>query len=368
MSVYVTNKTSTSISVSTTNTGRSNYLWEINGIESYTTSSSHTFTNLTPNTTYTIRCYFWSSGTWLLDGSITETTLANDNPPAPNPPSPPWHPPYVDYRVEGGYRLYWPVVSGATSYTLRVRRGYDNYTTTYNTSSTAYTVTGLQYGVTYYVSVRSENSAGSSNYTIEQPATVAPRTPNITGTSTSNSITISISGMSGNYDEVVVDRYTNNNVYIDNKTASSGTSTLTWTGLQSGQSFIFKARSRLYVNNTWLESVSEGVVQVQVGGTRPNNYSWTTPKTSGQPFSLTASEWNSFTARINQFRIYKGLGAFSFTTATTGNYFLASMFNQAVTAISAMSPPTPPPAMVSSGGIIYASYLNGIVNSLNSIP
>jgi hypothetical protein len=43
------------------------------------------------------------------------------------------------------------------------------------------------------------------------------------------------------------------------------------------------------------------------------------------------------------------------------------MFNEAVNAINAMTPPTTPPSTKSAGNDIYASYLNDIVTSLNSI-
>lgn len=100
---------------------------------------------------------------------------------------------------------------------------------------------------------------------------------------------------------------------------------------------------------------------------RPSNFSWTYSKTSGGDFNLLASEWNNLISKVNDFRQYKGLSSYSFTTASSGADFAAFYFNQAVTAISAMSPPTSSPSSVSSGQDIYASYLNGLVDSLNSI-
>lgn len=98
---------------------------------------------------------------------------------------------------------------------------------------------------------------------------------------------------------------------------------------------------------------------------RPSNFSWTYPKVSGGNFNLTATEWNSFTARINAFRTYKSIGSYSFTSAISGNSFTATMFNQARTAISAMNSSVP--SAVSSGGTVYASGLNSLVSALNAI-
>jgi hypothetical protein len=97
-------------------------------------------------------------------------------------------------------------------------------------------------------------------------------------------------------------------------------------------------------------------------------WQWYTPKVSGGNFSLSAQEWNDFTNTINTTRQNKGLSYYWFTTVNSGDPFYFWIFNQAVTAISEMSPPTPTPSSVSSGQTIYASYLNGLRDSLNSIP
>ena len=100
-------------------------------------------------------------------------------------------------------------------------------------------------------------------------------------------------------------------------------------------------------------------------GSRPSNFAWTTEKTSGGNFNLAAAEWNSFTSKINEFRTYKELSLVSFTSAVAGNNFTASMFNQAISALSGMTGSLP--ATQSSGNAIYASYLNNMVSAMNSI-
>ena len=106
---------------------------------------------------------------------------------------------------------------------------------------------------------------------------------------------------------------------------------------------------------------------------RPDSWSWTSTVSKGSKASngtvayLTAKEWNDFTARINEFRAYKGLSTYSFTTVKQGGNMMASQVNQAVTAISAMSPPTATPATVSAGQQVTAAFINGLSASLNSI-
>ena len=91
------------------------------------------------------------------------------------------------------------------------------------------------------------------------------------------------------------------------------------------------------------------------------------PKNSGSAFNLKATEWNSFTSKINEFRDWKGLSDYSFTTAVKGNTFTAAMFNQAVTAINAMYSNNPL-SSVSKGSTVTAYILNNIVSVLNNVP
>lgn len=114
-------------------------------------------------------------------------------------------------------------------------------------------------------------------------------------------------------------------------------------------------------------------------GVRPYDWTWANPKTQGTAFNLTVAEWNDFTNHINDFRTYydkkytKTIGKYSFTTAPfdPSKKFYAWIYNQAVTAISQMSPPISIPTDTalakSSGEKIYARYFNELSNSLNSI-
>ncbi len=101
---------------------------------------------------------------------------------------------------------------------------------------------------------------------------------------------------------------------------------------------------------------------------RPDDFSWVTAKVSGNNFNLSAYEWNLFTSRINEFRAYQGLSNYSFSTAYSGNDFTAAMYNQARTAISALSGSGSRSPSVFVGGTVYASYLNWIVADLNDTP
>lgn len=112
-------------------------------------------------------------------------------------------------------------------------------------------------------------------------------------------------------------------------------------------------------------SASSSTIYVTTLNVRPSDFSWTNAVFSTSKFYLPATEWNSFTSRINSFRAYKGLSSYTFTNAIYKNDFTATMFNQARTAISAMGASVP--SAQSSGNDIYVSYMNGLVSALNSI-
>lgn len=97
---------------------------------------------------------------------------------------------------------------------------------------------------------------------------------------------------------------------------------------------------------------------------RPSNWYWDTPKTSGSSFNLTASEWNRFTERINQFRTYKGFGGYPFEYVLYGTPVLARQINDAVYALRDI---TSVPVEAIPGYTATADLINTLSNNLNYI-
>lgn len=110
-----------------------------------------------------------------------------------------------------------------------------------------------------------------------------------------------------------------------------------------------------------------GQATIRTLGKRPDNWQWETAKVANQPFSMKATEWNNFCQRINDFRQYQGHNRYSFTEVTKGQNFEAYMYRQARSSIMAMNPPVWVPPSRNSGDPIYASDLNLLRDSLNSI-
>lgn len=133
-------------------------------------------------------------------------------------------------------------------------------------------------------------------------------------------------------------------------------------GLDAGESYSFKLWAKNDSGNS-----SPIWTSADIGYPRPDDWYWYTTKSSGADFRLTASEWNAFCNRINDFRQYENLSGRSFTSAYSGGTFYASIFNDARSAIANMSPPNSVPYSVSSGDNVGAYMLNALRDSLNSI-
>ena len=85
-------------------------------------------------------------------------------------------------------------------------------------------------------------------------------------------------------------------------------------------------------------------------------FAWTNEKVAGEPFNLTATEWNALAAFVNS----KRRTAYSFTVAVKGNDFTAAMYNEMVTAIGAGTE-------VESGDTITADLMNALVTNANKM-
>lgn len=115
---------------------------------------------------------------------------------------------------------------------------------------------------------------------------------------------------------------------------------------------------------------------------RPANWSWSStvavnaavPVTQASDGTyhakyLTAAEWDGFIARCIAFAKYLGMSVSGSQISTTpGTDMEASNINTIIDLLTTMSPPISPPAKVAAGDVISAATINGLKNSLNSIP
>jgi hypothetical protein len=341
-----------------------------------------TITGLLSGTTYYYRVEVFGQ-TQTVFGSIFSATTSSGSPPTPtgltagNPP-----------RVDAGLNVIWNASSGATLYRIRIKLGSGGTYSEYTTTSTNYSFTGLNYGDSYYISVRAENNIGVSSYTADSILTTAPRTPTVSFvSSTETSISVSTNVSQGNWSFVRVwYRLIGgswNSIVLTNPTTSGDI-----TGLSNATQYEIKASSFYTVNGVDLESrdSSGGIgysasLFITTGGGRPNNWAWSYNISSGQNvyqingkdiIIMPATEWNNFTTRINQFRVYKGLSNYAFTTVSSGTTFTRTIINEALTAIRNMSTHftggnAVPSNRIVGQEILVASYYQQMRDALNSI-
>lgn len=168
-----------------------------------------------------------------------------------------------------------------------------------------------------------------------------------------------------------------NNYVVEVYHASTGS--LVWSNYNiSGGSVIASGLAdgvtynvKLYASNLGGNSSPTWLYAVRAGKNRPANFSWITTKSRGSSYNISNSKVTNLIAqsevvalqtRINEFRLYKGLTATSFTSRTVGEVFTSTMYNQLSSAITGMSPPIYP-----SGSSNLIDLLNGLRDSLNSI-
>jgi len=113
----------------------------------------------------------------------------------------------ISSRIEGGFNLTWGASTYKDTYTLAYRQeGTSTWSYKSGITTNSYQITGLQNGYKYWFKVRavSNYSKPPSDYTSEAAGTVLPCSPSgITiGTVTTNSISVTATGMTGYYDSV----------------------------------------------------------------------------------------------------------------------------------------------------------------------
>lgn len=235
--------------------------------------------------------------------------------------------PIVIERIDGGFRAEYTYYWGTEYTEFRYRREDGTVGTFVRERDSPWyaTVTrqsfiNFRYGTRYEISVRACNQNGCSSYSPENPITINPKTPtsNVTNI-TSTSISITVSGMEGNFDNINISGWRG--------TSSSGTSigtktitkaqydasnrTVTFSGLTPDQDYYFEAQSNITVSGTTLWSLSVDTVHAYTSA-RPNDWTWTAAELSifnngGKVEDISYLRWNAFIDRVNDFAVYCGV-------------------------------------------------------------
>lgn len=272
----------------------------------------------------------------------------------------------ISMRILGTYgatTVDWQIINQTT--------GVRNYYTR-STQGTPYyeTFSGLTAGTEYVISANGYNAGGYAGEKLANAMT-NPVTPAISKGTTTEVNTISINvNPNGGFDLIEVEMWT-----ID-ATSRLAIRTQGWNGgsnfsakfgsLVPNASYLFRARASKTSSYYSPSPSSWGAwLTIKNDMARPTDWVWYSPKASGAEFNMLATEWNAFTAKINEFRLYKSLTAYSFSVAQRGQPFYFYQFNEARAAINTMR--STGLSTVTTGDVIYASHLNTLVSTLNAI-
>lgn len=353
----------------------------IDGGSTNWTTKDVTKTGLEPGTRYTFYAMFIDSNGNAV--AYTSNLYAYTNSlPLPSTPSDS----VTAKRIDGGFDLSWGSSTNATSYDLSYYYKINNIktgATSKSVSRTSTTLTDLNYGYTYYFSVQGVNSHGFSDYTTENPATVAPKIPTLSSSNiTSSSVRINVSGMTGRWNKITIYQYASNGTTLiaSGTIYSGGNMYLDFTNLVSGTTYIFKAKSTVTTdqgNSLDSLNLSSGLSVTASSYQRPLNWSWTAAEINafqnkGPVTTLTYLRWNLFLDKVEAFIDYynarygTGVGSvLAYKMNLSNRALTATAFNKIRFSIGSMKPTGI--STVYTGDTVYGSYFITLANSLNGI-
>ena len=338
-----------------------------------TTNRTYKITGLSENTSYQIKVY-------ATNGSENGTPSYGSGRTSSYPPSSITGLSAWAGTASGGIHASWNTATNVTNYRWEIYRGTSAtsayYVTGGYTTSTSIAYTGLAEYTTYTVKVYGTRSGyENGGFQTAQVLTKDLTSPTVSITTSDGKgrMYIAYSASDSHSGLRSIDTFYTQISNANGTSYSRGSYTTnkykTFTEDAYGNELQHDAQYYMKVVAYDTEGNSSSAnVRVQFKLARPTNWAWHTVKVAGQAVALTASEWNSLCTKINQFRQYKGLSNYTFTTATKGNVITATIVNQAITAINAMNPPSKPPnSAVAKQTTISASFLNTLSASLNSI-
>lgn len=326
-----------------------------------------TITGLDPNTRYS-----WEAQCGTRAGAATTTTWHSALVDSGNVRT--WNPPTLSMGTITTFSLELEVDPNSYNYFKYSLKYYGGSTTLQSypssgfTTSTSVTFSGLEPGTRYSIfcgysndGVYSEKTISIDPYTYEKPSLYE-----VEDETTSTSVTVAVS----NYSDFTYFKYSIKNAATEVTVGESGAyitaKSYTFTALEPNTRYYVFCN---YSNHTYSDNEPTLSLTVYTDkSARPANFEWTSEKKAGKAFNLTATEWNNFTSRVNEFRVYKNLSNYSFTKAYAGDTFTAAMYTQARSAIQAIDNYGAFIPTATKGQVIEAYHLNQIRDELNAIP
>lgn len=187
--------------------------------------------------------------------------------------------------------------------------------------------------------------------------------------------TVDIEGLQPDYagSRQIVFELGNRGYYIQISTRSisgDGSYSFSSNSFTKGNTYIgrFKLQYKNQGAEEWSTSLTQSSDPIEVPSDRPDDFTFPSSISSGAATTtLTASKWNSFQDRINEFQAYKGVAQTSFDDVSSGDAMTAFIMRKAWDAINGISGHGTMPTRPSSGATIYASWFHDLADALNDI-
>lgn len=320
----------------------------------------HTYSGLRGNTTYSLTVHFYNSSMTSL-GSNTISVKTPSEPDTTPPTIDAW---YANSITKNSVEMYASASdnSGVSGFYFYLNGS--SVGSMYGASA-RFTFSGLSPGTSYSLGVKAfdifSNTSSMTTRTVTTQSNTPPTINSWYATQIGQtSVTMYVSASD---DEYVAGYW----FYLDGSsvtTTNEGNGRYTFNNLKPDTKYNFGVKA--YDGDGAQSPMS--TYSATTTKSRPPSFNWENGKYSGYAFNISATEWNSLCTKVNEFRYYKSLANFSFTRVSKGMDFKATYYNEVVNAIKAMSPPTSVPSLRATGDVVYASDINRLRDSLNSIP
>lgn len=158
-------------------------------------------------------------------------------------------------------------------------------------------------------------------------------------TSTETTLWVYVIGLDTNYsrDDRYINWYIDNGIGPQEQYLGPGWDTsdsAEFTGLSPGTQYTIRAEIRYTDNGQSKWATVYGDFETEKAATL-EFFEWDSPKTEGEAFNITASEWNKLLAHINDVRSNKKLPSYDYNyIPQTGDSFLREYYNDALMAIA----------------------------------
>lgn len=332
-----------------------------------TTSLTHTITGLSSGTSYytTIQYGPDTSYKYSLSNATYTTTVeyADDSAVITYSATPTTITIYVSSITSRSYERTVRCVKGNTR--------YENTLAAYATS-TVFTFTDLEPETSYYfeVGIRAPDNTRTFYAKVAGDGYVSTtaynHTLSLTTSATANSISATVTLTSG-----VADYDLDLTFYLDDArpldadiTAGSLSRTRTWkTDITPATGYVIKLVDKMRKN-----SAGEYLSWTQKRRTK-NNFAWSTTPVKGEPFSITAADWNEYTSQLQAKADYYGK-SYSPATVSKGDALTATKMNNIAAVVNWLvennkGDCSTKLAGVSTGDAVTAAKMNAMVTALN---